>query len=127
MPAKKRKILTTTPSKSENMTQTMFKKVLARTMEQIELKQNIPDDELVKASLEHSELIDSFDSEFDAALTERLRSDANFLSILNSQQSSAGADKGRKEDEDAELEAKTNVDNLIYNKDRFAFSRKRFK
>lgn len=114
MPAKKRKILTssnaTANTSDENMKRQMLKTVLERTMEQVELKPNANRDELIKSSLDDSELVDSFDNEFDSALTDRLRSDQDFLSIIKSQQSPD--------------EQQSTSGNGVYNKNRFACIRK---
>lgn len=114
MPAKKRKILTssnaTANSSDENMKRQMLKTVLERTMEQVELKPNANRDELIKSSLDDAELVDSFDNEFDSALTDRLRSDQDFLSIIKTQQSPD--------------EQQSTSDNGVYNKNRFACIRR---
>lgn len=112
MPAKKRKILS---SKSDLLTENIFKRVLSRTLEQIQLKSNANEQNLVEESLNQSQLLESFNSELDSAITERLRNDSDFVTILN-QQSSLKTE----ENEDS-------VEDLIYNKDRFAHSRRRLK
>lgn len=111
MPAKKRKILS---SKNDLVKENLFKKVLERTLENIQLKSEGIGEELIEETLKKSELIDSFDQEFDSAITERLRSDADFLNIVSSE-------------EKMENDDDVNEDSVVYNKGRFSHSRKRLK
>jgi len=104
MPAKRRKVFTL---RSDLQDKQIFKKVLGRTLEKIQLKQNASVDSLVEESLINSQLIDSFSTEFNTSVTERLRNDEDFNEILKKQ------------------EGEDNKD--LKNKDRFSNSRKRFK
>lgn len=115
MPAKRRKILS---GREDFLTENLFKKVLSRTLKNIQLKANVTEDEFVTSSLNQSQLIDSFDDELNSAINERLRNDTNFISIVNNTTTSGTTNPSSKNDDDP---------NLVYNKDRFSLSRKRFK
>jgi len=127
MPAKKRKTLasgniTAMTSKDQDPTKIILNKVLSRTIEQVELKPNASGEELLKTSLEQSELVESFSQEFDSAINERLKTDEDFLNIIKSQ----SAEKPEN-DESGEDSARNSKSDLVYNKDRFTFIRKQFK
>lgn len=103
MPAKRRKVFLT---RNDLEDKNIFKEVLGRTLNKIQLKQGANVDEMVEASVGNSQLIDSFSSELDANITERLRSDADFNGILKRQ-------------EDSE-------DMTVTNKERYQNAKKRF-
>ncbi|CAF0722755.1 unnamed protein product [Brachionus calyciflorus] len=112
MPAKKRKILS---GKNDLAKENLFKKVLERTLENIQLKSEDSQDKLIEETLEKSELIDSFDQEFDLAITERLRNDENLLRIV------------KNEEDEMEKEKSSDESTVIYNKGRFSHSRRRLR
>ncbi len=103
MPAKRRKVFTL---RSDLQDKQIFKKVLGRTLEKIQLKQNASVESLVEDSLVNSQLINSFSSEFNTSVTERLKNDKDYDEIL------------KKQDSDEKNDLKNN--------DRFSNSRKRF-
>lgn len=113
MPAKKRKILS---SKNDLLKENLFKKVLERTLENIQLKSDVIEDELIEETLKKSELIDSFDQEFDSAITERLRNDTDFLNVIKNEEA-----------KDKDSESSSSEDSVLYNKGRFAHSRRRLR
>jgi len=113
MPAKRRRILS---SKSDLLSVNLFKKVLSRTLEKVQLKPNVSHEQLVEDSVDHSQLIDSFTAEVNSAINERLRSDSDFNEIIRNQKS---AKKKSNEDEKVEDD-----DDEV--KNRFLFSKKRF-
>ena len=96
MPAKRRKILS---SRNDLMSKNLFKKVLDRTLNQIKLKPNVSNEEFVEESVRQSTLIDSFSGDFDDCVTERLRNDPDFSSIIR-----ATPTTGPKVDSDQEQE-----------------------
>ena len=100
MPAKRRRILS---SKNEFLSVNSFKKVLGRTLEKVQLKPNVSHEQLIEDSIDHSQLIDSFNTEFDAVITDRLRNDPDFNAIIK---------KESKEQNDQQ--------------ERFSYSKKRF-
>lgn len=148
MPAKKRKLIvsanplanavaaTTTTSQEDSSTplssassssssaaadpsRIILSRVLARTLDKVEMKPGASKEELDKASVAQSQLVSAFSQEFDAAINERLKNDEDFLSIIKSQsrettsdEASGGVDKS---------------DDLVYNKNRFPLIRKNFK
>ena len=116
MPAKKRKLLF---SKNDLLTKNLFKRVLSRTLEKIQVKSatsttNLSGEQIVDASLTQSRLIDSFDSEFDSAITERLRHDVDFREITKKAETKEKAENAEK-----------NEDSPFYSEERFQNSRKR--
>ena len=80
MPAKRRKVLV--PKSVDLLNETLFKKVLRRTMDQVELKPNVNQNELIDTSLSNTQLISSFDCELNTAITERLKNDKDFQAII---------------------------------------------
>jgi hypothetical protein len=106
MPAKKRKLFG--PNELHN--DSLFKTVLGRTLKQVQLKTSVAESEIAEAGLSNTELTSEFDAELDAALSERVRNDPEFTSTLNMNTSDDG---------DAKL------DDVVYNRNRFALSRKR--
>ena len=115
MPSKRRKLLF---SKNDLLTKNLFKRVLSRTLQKIQLKDtasNIGEEQILNQSLTQSRLIDSFDTEFDMAITDRLRHDAEFNEIT---QKSKSKEKDSNGDDNDEM--------TMYNKDRFQNSKKRF-
>lgn len=102
MPAKRRKVFSV---RNDLEDKSIFKQVLGRTLSKIQLKQGAKVDEMTEASVANSQLIDSFSTELDANITERLKADADFSGILKRQ-------------EDSE-------DMTVTNKDRFQNSKKR--
>jgi hypothetical protein len=107
LPAKKRRILISTHDLAR---ENLFKKVLDRTLNQVTLKPNWNQDQLIEERFNQSELLNNFDTEFDSAITQRLRSDAAFLSIVNDQK---------------EEENENEYDDVLYNKNRYSLSKKR--
>ena len=115
MPSKRRKLLF---SKNDLLTKNLFKRVLSRTLQKIQLKDtasNISEEQILNQSLTQSRLIDSFDTEFDMAVTDRLRHDAEFNEITQKP-------KSKEKDSDGD----ENDEMTMYNKDRFQNSKKRF-
>lgn len=110
MPAKKRRILS---SKNDLLKENLFKRVLQRTLENIQLKSDVLEEDMIEQTLKKSQLIDYFDEEFDSAITERLKNDSDLVEIVKC--------------EDATSDNQTSEATLIYNKPRFANSRKRLK
>lgn len=106
MPAKKRKILS---SKNDLMKENLFKRVLERTLENIQLKSDVIEEEMIEQTLKKSQLIDYFDEEFDLAITERLRNDTDLMEIIKGEETSANQPDG----------------SVIYNKGRYSNSRKK--
>ena len=104
MPAKRRKVFAV---RSDLEDRSLFRQVLGRTLQKIQLKQAAKAEELVEASLTNSQLIESFSGELDTSITDRLRSDADFGEIVKRQE-----DAG---------------DLAAVNKDRFQNSKKRYK
>lgn len=102
MPAKRRKIFT---AKSDLQDKQMFKKVLSRTLEKIQLKQNVSGENLIEEGLVNNQLIGNFISEFNTSITERLRTDTDFDTVLKKQEDSSSD---------------------LINKDRFSNLKKRF-
>lgn len=102
MPAKRRKVFLV---RNDLEDKSIFKQVLGRTLSKIQLKQGAKVDEMTEASVANSQLIDSFSTELDANITERLKADADFSVILKRQ-------------EDSE-------DMTVTNKERFQNSKKR--
>lgn len=80
LPAKRRKVLV--HKSVDLLNETLFKKVLRRTMDQMELKPNVNQADLVDTSISNSQLISSFDSELNTAITERLKNDKDFQAII---------------------------------------------
>jgi len=114
MPSKRRKLLF---SKNDLLTKNLFKRVLSRTLQKTQLKEtasNMSEEQIVNQSLSQSRLIDSFDAEFDTALTERLRHDPEFIEITQKPKA-----KEKQDDE------KGGEDASLYNEDRFQNSKKR--
>lgn len=103
MPTKRRKVLLV---RSDLEDRSIFKQVLGRTLKKIQLKQGAKVDEIVEASAGNSQLIDSFSTELDVSITERLKADADFAGIVKSQENSE--------------------DMTVTNKDRFQNAKKRF-
>ena len=89
--------------RSDRQDKQIFKNVLGRTLYKIQLKQNVNVEKLVEESLVNSQLIDSFISEFNTSVNDRLKNDEDFNGILKKQQ----------EDSDD-----------LFNKERFSNSRK---
>ena len=108
MPAKKRKIIAPNDFNKESL----FKTVLNRTLKQVQLKPNASEKELAETGLRQTELISEFDAEVDSALNERLRGDVELTAILKSD---------KKESDETEEK----LDDVVYNKNRFALSKKR--
>lgn len=104
MPAKRRKIYTI---RSDMQDKSIFKQVLNRTINKIQMKQNANVEQLVETSLANSQLIESFSNELNTNINERLKKDEDFKQILKKQE----------ECDDAE----------VMDKDRFSNSKKRFK
>jgi hypothetical protein len=100
MPAKKRKLFGPNELNNENI----FKTVLNRTLKQVQLKPNVRESEVSEVALSRSELTTEFDSELDRALTERVRTDPEFNPTLDMNSQS---------------------DDCVYNRNRFALSKKR--
>ena len=82
MPAKRRKIFT---MKSELADKHIFKKVLDRTMEKIQFKQNANKEQFTAESMASSQLIDSFSTELNTTINERVRQDSDLKEILKKQ------------------------------------------
>lgn len=82
MPAKRRKIFT---MKSELADKHIFKKVLDRTMEKIQFKQNANTEQFTAESMASSQLIDSFSTELNTTINERVRQDSDLKEILKKQ------------------------------------------
>ena len=111
MPAKRRKLLF---SKSDLLTKNLLKRVLSRTLEKMQPKaSNDTQEQLVSEGLSQSRLVDSFDVEFDAAITQRLRHDSEFAEITQK--------KSKTQEEDNDDEESLS----LYNEDRFQNSKKR--
>jgi hypothetical protein len=110
MPSKRRRILT---SKNDLLTKNLFKKVLSKTLDQITLKSNVDKQDFVENTLQQSQLIDQFDDQFESELNDRLKQDQDYLKLTK---------------DDKQEESSSHNDH-IYNKDkdRFKFSKKRFK
>jgi hypothetical protein len=104
MPAKKRKILVSNDMSAESM----LKTVLGRTLRQVQVKPGVKESEVMAAAVDasrSSELIAEFDTELDLVLNERVRSDPE---LVNN-----------------DAETKEQIDDIVYNKDRFSLSKKR--
>lgn len=78
MPAKKRKVIL---SRSDLVTKSLFKRVLGRTLDQIQLKANVNEEQVIHDGLNQSKLVDEFDGEFDLVVTERLKQDKDYNRI----------------------------------------------
>ena len=111
MPSKRRRILT---SKNDLLTKNLFKKVLNKTLDQIKLKPNVDKQDLVENTLQQSQLIDQFDDQFESVLNDRLKQDQDYLKLT-------------KDDQQDDMDSSSSNNDHIYNKDRFKFSKKRFK
>lgn len=128
MPAKKRKLLvsanplataaSTSNQEDNEPSRLMLSRVLSRTLDKCELKSGASRDELEKASLGQSELVNAFGHEFDAAINERLRTDEDFLNILKTTDNSSS---------EATTDTTEKSGDLVYNKNRFPLIRKHFK
>lgn len=109
MPAKRRRILS---SKIDFLSVNLFKKVLNRTLEKVQLKPNINQEQLVEESVDQAQLIDSFSVEFNSVVDERLRQDPDFNTIVKS--------------DNEKTNSQISKPNDPTEKERFLFSRKRF-
>lgn len=144
MPAKKRKLIVsanplanavaTTKSQEDSSTplssstaaaaaepsRIMLSRVLARTLDKVEMKPAASREELDKASAAQSELVSAFSQEFDAAINERLKTDEDFLSIIKSEPSETAPSEQASGGGGGD-------DLVVYNKNRFPLIRKNFK
>jgi hypothetical protein len=119
MPSKRRRILT---ARTDLVAQNLFKKVLTKTMEQMRMKPNVNLDDMVRSSVNQSELISNFEEHFEGVITERLHQDQDYIKLTTSSANSNSDEAEKKK----ESEEKGN-DSNIFNNDRLKFSRKRFK
>ncbi len=98
LPAKRRRIIS---SKNDLLNVNLFKKVLNRTLEKVQLKPNVSHEQLIEESVDQSQLLDSFSVEFDSVINDRLRNDPDFNTIIKSQ-NDKHKDSNNKEEEKEE-------------------------
>jgi hypothetical protein len=96
LPAKRRRIIS---SKNDLLNVNLFKKVLNRTLEKVQLKPNMSQEQLIEESVDQSQLLDSFSVEFDSVINDRLRNDADFNTIIKSQNDKHKNSNNNKEEE----------------------------
>ena len=117
----------------------LFKQVLSRTMDKVELQaqSSLTRSQLIDTKLsDDDELVQQFQAEFDRAIGQRLRSDADYQEIIAArtqpeqpQQQQQHDDVAIDDSEATVAKEKTQVDDesdLVYNTERFKFSRKHF-
>lgn len=72
--------------KNELADKHIFKKVLDRTIEKIQLKQHANTEQFIVEGMESSQLIESFSTELNTTINERLRHDSDLKEILKKQE-----------------------------------------
>jgi hypothetical protein len=121
MPAKRRKLLFTS---NDLLTKNLFKRVLSRTLEKVQLKSssaaNVKVEHIIDSALSQSRLIETFDADFDAAITDRLKLDADFIEIMQ-EKTKDDVDKANNDKEDDD----NDPDASFSNQERFQNIKKR--
>jgi hypothetical protein len=114
IPSKKRRVLL---SESELTSQNVFERAMRRTLDKVKPKQNISEEEVLNSGLRQERLLKSFDTEFETALKDRLKSDPDYNSIINSEENVTNANSNQSDGDSLKS---------TLNKNRFQFAKKKF-